>query len=85
MLKANTPTNILRNHSQKSKYQNSKEKNAKALLTEGKREMTEGAKNENTVAVKYMRQNARAPVDPTTSVEAKEATIERHSKILGSV
>lgn len=47
--------------------------------------MTEGAKNENTVAVKYIRPNARAPVEPTGSVEASETTIERHSKILRSV
>lgn len=44
-------------------YQNSKEKNASALLSEGKREMTEGAKKELTVAVIYMIPSESAPTD----------------------
>ena len=44
-------------------YQNSKEKNASAILSEGKREMTEGAKKELTVAVIYMSPRESAPTD----------------------
>ena len=44
-------------------YQNSNEKQARAFRSEEKREMMEGAKNEENVAVKYIKPKARAPTD----------------------
>lgn len=44
-------------------YQNSNEKKARATLSEGKCEMTEGAKKELTVAVIYMIPRESAPTD----------------------
>lgn len=64
-MKANEPTKRLQMVLSILNYQNSKENDASALLSEGKWEITEGAKKEQTVAVRYIVPIANAPNEST--------------------
>lgn len=63
-------------------YQNSKEKQARAFRSLEKREMMEGAKNEENVAAKYIKPKARAPTDSWNKCKHKITTIDGHCKVL---